>query len=63
MEMVSRNSLLWREIGSWIRNKYSSPARNKQYMLYAKTEYGNDWEFVYDQLQATGKAPRRIKII
>jgi len=59
MELVSRNTLFWREIGSFFKKFFAYPEKNKQYMLYAKTEYKDDWEFVYDQLIHTGKAPRR----
>ena len=30
---------------------------DNDYRIYAKTEYGSDWQYAYDQLRRTGTAP------
>lgn len=59
--MTSRNRILWSEIGKWIKNLFRYRDKSKDYLLYAKVEYGNDWRYVYDHLQSTGKTPGEKK--
>jgi len=36
---------------------FGSSKIENDYRIYAKTEYGTDWEYAYYQLKMTGYAP------
>lgn len=42
----------------FLSSLFGSKAKlDNDYRLYAKTEYGTDWEYAYYQLKMTGYAP------
>lgn len=46
------------EMLKFLSSLFGSKAKlDNDYRLYAKTEYGSDWQFAYDELRRTGTAP------
>lgn len=38
----------------------NNPSKHESYLIWAKTEYGNDWQFVYQHLlEHNGKPPKK----
>ena len=47
---------------SWMNRGLSDSHRN-QLMTWAKTEYGNDWQYAYDfMLKNRGRAPNHTEL-
>ena len=50
MAKMLESLLSWLDVGS-------RGASDEQLLIWAKTEYGNDWAYAYQQMRDTGKPP------
>ena len=50
-------TMLFNGLVSLLGNPLPTRKFEKEMLTYAKTEYGNDWQFVYEYLMAYDQAP------
>jgi|MEHZ01.3.fsa_nt_MEHZ010977879.1_8 hypothetical protein len=52
--------MLYTSILSWLDVRFTPTrgAKDDQLLLWAKTEYGNDWRYAYQVMRDTGDGPR-----